>query len=294
MRDNRVRINLQKEMGTRVRALRSEAGLTQTDLAERAAVSPRLVAQVEAGQANISILRLAEISLALGRPLLELIPPRGDDRSLRAEIWRLMSRCSEEDWQELRHWLRQRLTDPQPLFVALVGIRGAGKSTVGARLAKRLKTRFIELDSLIEMAAGISLDALFAIHGEHYYRELERQALRDLLASSLGGVVATGGSVVSDPENWGLVKQRCFTVWLRALPHEHLARVQEQGDARSIEAWRVAMAGLKAVLARLEPYYGEAHLTVKTTGKSPVKVVNEITKVMSARVHSPTASPPLG
>src|SRR5262249_38083710 len=166
---------------------------------------------IEAGHANISILRLAEISAALGRPLQELIPPPGDDGSLHAETWRLLSGCSEADWQELRRWLRQRSGDPQPPFIALVGLRGLGTSTFGARLAKRLKTTFIELDSLVEKAAGISLGEIFAMHGELYYRGLEREALRDLLTSSQGGVVATGGSVVTDPENWELVKQRCFT-----------------------------------------------------------------------------------
>src|SRR5499427_4081748 len=262
-----VRNNLLKEIGDRVRALRSEARLTQTDLAERATLSPRFVAQVEAGQANISILRLAEISSALERPLQELIPPPSDDGSLHAELWR---------------WLRQRSGEPQPLFIALVGLRGAGKSTVGPRLAKRLKTEFIELDSLIENAAGISLGEIFAMHGEEYYRRLERAALTDILASASGAVVATGGSMVTDPENWGLIKRRCFTVWLRALPEEHMTRVQKQGDMRPMQGHPAAMAELKALLARRDPLYGESRLTVKTTGKAPGKVVSEIIEAMSA------------
>ena len=277
-----VRNNLLKEIGDRVRALRSEARLTQTDLAERATLSPRFVAQVEAGQANISILRLAEISSALDRPLQELIPPPGDDGSLHAEIWRMLGSCREEDLQELRRWLRQRSGEPQPLFIALVGLRGAGKSTVGPRLAKRLKTEFIELDSLVENAAGISLGEIFAMHGEEYYRRLERAALTDLLASARGAVVATGGSMVTDPENWGLIKRRCFTVWLRALPEEHMTRVQKQGDMRPMQGHPAAMAELKALLARREPLYGESQLTVKTTGKAPGKVVSEIIEAMSA------------
>src|SRR5215467_2355981 len=141
-----VGIRLLGEIGARVRALRSEALLTQTDLAERATLSPRFVALIEAGQANISILRLAEISLALARPLQELIPVPKDDSSVRGQIWHLLSRCNEEDLEELRHWLRQRL-EAQRQFIALVGLRGAGKSTVGPGLARRLKTEFIELDS---------------------------------------------------------------------------------------------------------------------------------------------------
>jgi len=276
-----VGIKLLKEIGARVRALRSEAQLTQTDLAEAATLSPRFVAQVEAGQANISILRLAEISMALARPLQELIPIPSDDASVHGEVWRLLSRCRQEDWEELRHWLRHRL-DAQPLVIALVGLRGAGKSTVGPRLARRLKTEFIELDSLVERAAGISLAEIFAMHGEYYYRGLEREALRDLLASGRGGVVATGGSVVTDPENWRLIKHHCFTVWLRALPQEHMTRVQKQGDTRPMRGHPAAMDELKALLARREALYSEAHLTVKTTSKSPDRVASVIIAALSA------------
>lgn len=283
MGERHVRNKLLNDVGARVRALRTQARLTQVDLAERAALSPRFVAQIEAGHANISILRLAEISSALDRPLQELIPPPSDDGSLHSEVWRMLGRCREEDWQELQHWLRQQLEDPQPQFIALVGIRGAGKSTVGPRLAKRLKIEFIELDSLIEKAAGISLGEIFAIHGEHYYRGLERQVLRDLLASTRGGVVATGGSVVTDPENWGLIMKRCFTVWLRALPDDLMTRMQKQGDTRPMRGRPAAMADLKALLARREPLYSEAHLTVKTGGKSPGKIVSEIIEAMPAR-----------
>jgi XRE family aerobic/anaerobic benzoate catabolism transcriptional regulator len=273
---------LLKEIGDRVRAIRSEEGLTQVDLAERSILSSRFIAQIEAGQANMSIMRLAEISSALGRPLQELIPPPSNDGSLYAEVWHLLSRFREEDWQELRHWLRQRSGKPQPQFIALVGLRGAGKSTVGALLAKRLKTEFIELDTLIEKAAGISLGEIFAMHGEDYYRRLEGEVLTDLLASARGGVVATGGSVVTDPENWGLVKRRCFTVWLRALPQEHMTRVQKQGDTRPMQGRPAAMTELKALLVRREPLYSEAQLTVKTTGKSPAKIASEIIETIPA------------
>jgi XRE family transcriptional regulator, aerobic/anaerobic benzoate catabolism transcriptional regulator len=273
---------LLKEMGARVRALRVETRLTQTELAERATLSPRFVAQIEAGQANISILRLAEISFAFNRPLQELIPPPSDDGSFHAEIWRLLSRCREEDWQELLHWLRQRLDQAPAVFIALVGLRGSGKSTVGARLAKRLKIEFIELDSLIESAAGISLEEIFAIHGEHYYRGLEREVLRELSTTARGGVVATGGSVVTDPESWALLRRRCFTVWLHALPEEFMRRLQKQGDMRPMQGRPAALDELKALLGRREPLYSEAQLTVKTTGKSPGKVVKEIIEAMSA------------
>jgi XRE family aerobic/anaerobic benzoate catabolism transcriptional regulator len=126
------------------------------------------------------------------------------------------------------------------------------------------------------------LGEIFAMHGEDYYRRLERAALTDLLASARGGVVATGGSVVTDPENFGLIKRRCFTVWLHALPEEFMRRLQKQGDMRPMQGHPAAMAELKALLVRREPLYSESQLTVKTTGKSPGKVVSEIIAALSA------------
>src|SRR5437016_5174265 len=131
--------SLLEGIGARVRALRGEARLTMKDLAERAQLSPRFVAQLEAGEGNISILRLAQVAAALGRPVHELIPPASNDSSLFAQIWHLLSRSSEDDLQELRRWLVERAGEPAPRFMALVGLRGAGKSTIGAQLAKRLK-----------------------------------------------------------------------------------------------------------------------------------------------------------
>jgi len=269
---------LLESIGARVRALRAEAQLTIKDLAERAGLSPRFVAQLEAGEGNISITRLAQVAAALNRPVQELIPPASRDGSLHAQIWHLLSRCSEDDLQELRRWLVARAGEPAPRFIALVGLRGAGKSTVGAMLARRLKTKFVELDSLIEQTAGMSLGEIFTLHGEEYYRRLEREALAKLLAESRGCVLATGGSLVTDAESWDLVKRRCFTVWLRATPREHMTRVMRQGDMRPMKDNPSAMAELKVLLDRREPLYAQADLTIKTSDKSPTAVVNQIIK----------------
>jgi XRE family aerobic/anaerobic benzoate catabolism transcriptional regulator len=273
-------------IGARVRAMRLESGLTVREFAERAALSPRFINQLEAGEGNISIARLARVADGLGRSLPELIPPPEDDGSLRSRTWRLLSECSDEDWQDLHQWLEKRRGNRRaPSFIALIGLRGAGKSTVGAMLAKRLKKRFIELDQWVEEAAGMPLGEIFATHGEGYYRRLEREALTQLFAttSASGGCIfAPGGSIVTDAEIWELIRRRCFTVWLHATPAEFMNRMRRQGDIRPMQGRPAAMAELKALLQRREPLYAESQLIIKTTGKSPAEITAQIIKAINS------------
>lgn len=274
-------------VGVRVRALRLKAGLTVKDFAERAALSPRFVHQLEGGAANISIAGLARVAAALGRSLTELIPPVSDDHSLPAEIWRLLSDRSAADLEDLRRWLdKGRGRESSGNFIALIGLRGAGKSTVGPLLAKRLKTEFVELDKRVEEAAGMSLSEIFATHGEAYYRSLQRESLLRLFARSGGCVVVPGGSVVTDPESWESLKRHCFTVWLHATPEEFMRRMRRQGDTRPMQGRPSAMAELRALLARRDPLYAESHLVVRTTHKSPRQVVAQVAKALSIGVSA--------
>lgn len=247
-------------LGAQVRSLRLEAKLTTRELAERSSLSLRFVIQLEAGRGNISIAGLARIAMALGCTLHELIPPAYSDRSLRSQT--------------------QAATAPR--FIALIGLRGAGKSTIGPLLAARLKTDFVELDALIEQAAGLSLGEIFSLHGEEYYRRLERAELGKLLARSRGCVLATGGSLVTDVGSWELVKQRCFTVWLHATPQEFMKRLRRQGDTRPMQSSPSAMAELKSLLARREPLYAQSALTIKTTRTAPRAVVAQIIKAAAS------------
>ena len=279
MDHEQIRASLLEAIGARVRALRLEAGLTVKDFAGRASLSPRFAHQLEAGMGNISISGLARVAAALGRTLPELIPPVADDRSVRAEIWRLLRESSGDDLLECRQWLEQRRgTKSKVRFIALIGLRGAGKSTVGPRLARRLKTEFVEMDKWVEEAAGMSLSEVFATHGEAYYRRLERESIRRVFARSGGCVLATGGSVVSDPESWELIRRRCFTVWLHATPEEFMKRMRRQGDLRPMQGRPSAMDELKALLARREPLYAESSLKIKTTGMSMAAVATQIVK----------------
>ena len=281
MDQENVKASVLGDVGARLRALRLEAGLTVKEFAHRAALSPRFVNQIEAGAGNTSIAGLARAAAALERSLPELIPPRSQDHSLYAEIWRLLGECSGDDLFDLQQWLEQRKgSKSRPRFIALIGLRGAGKSTVGRMLAKRLKTDFVELDKLVEKAAGMALSEIFATHGEAYYRELERESIFNLFGQMCGGVLAPGGSVVSDTESWELIKRRSFTVWLHATPEEFMKRMRRQGDLRPMQGRPSAMDELKALLARRDPLYAESGLKIKTTNKSPAAVVAQIIKAV--------------
>ena len=223
------------ELGRAVRERRTERGMTRNALSEKAGVSVRFIAELEAGRGNISVGRLHDVAVALGTTAAAL---------LAAEA---------------------RSADVRPGIVALLGLRGAGKSTVGPRLARHLGLKFVELDDLVARASGLSLAEVFELHGEAYYRRLERETLRRFLAESAPAVVATGGSIVNDRETYRLLRERAVTVWLKARPEDHWNRVVKQGDRRPMGKNPHAFEELKALLDAREPLYATADHTVDTT-----------------------------
>jgi XRE family aerobic/anaerobic benzoate catabolism transcriptional regulator len=269
-------------MGRRIRALRQSGGWSIEDLAARSQLSPRFVSEIEAGRGNISIARLSLIAHSLEQPLQNLIPPAKDDISLRGRIWELLDGCGREDLEELHAWLSARQAKPVERSIALVGVRGAGKSAIGKLLAARLSVPFVEFDALIEKEAGISLTELFRIHGEDYYRKLERTAMEKFLAESPRAVLATGGSLVADHDTWALVRRECHTVWLKAKAKDHWNRVVAQGDMRPMVNHPRAMEQLKMLLKSREPLYGQAELLVDTSRHTLRESVNLIIKRLLA------------
>jgi XRE family aerobic/anaerobic benzoate catabolism transcriptional regulator len=218
------------EVGGRIRTRRTSMGWTLREIAERSGVSARFLADLEAGKGNISVARLAHVARALDTPLVSLFP--SDD-------------------------------DKGPV-VALVGLRGAGKSTVGRALGRLLRVRFVELDALIEKQADLSLAELFSLHGEAYYKRLAYGALLKVLAGDEPVVLATGGSVVTDPETWQLLKRRTHTVWLKTSPEELWKRVLKVGDTRPMSNRASAMAELRSIIAQRASLYSEAAQTIDT------------------------------
>ena len=221
------------QLGRTLRSHRERAGLGVSELARRAGVSRRYLTDVERGRANVTILKLASLASALRVPLADLcdIPSRG----------------------------------PSVRRVALVGLRGAGKSTIGRRLALDLELPFVELDQLIEERSGMRLADSFSMHGEAWYRKLEREALEAWLERSGSGVLATGGSIVTHPESWQRLLETCRVVWLRAEPDDHWKRVIEQGDTRPMASHPRAREELREILADREPLYERSHLIVDTS-----------------------------
>lgn len=221
-------------LGRAVRQARLVSGLTLKDLAARSSLSVRYLSDLERGRGNISIGRLMKVARALGVRLNDLVAVL--DAPNRARI------------------------------VALVGLRGAGKTTVGRRVAEVLGYDFVELDERIETAAGLPLSQIFEIHGEDYYRRLEREVLEGLLAETGRGVVlTTGGGIVTAPQTWTILKARTLTAWLQAHPEDHYQRVMAQGDLRPMKNRPSAMAELRALLEIRGPLYAEAELHLHTS-----------------------------
>jgi XRE family aerobic/anaerobic benzoate catabolism transcriptional regulator len=234
-------------LGRRARAKRIAHGWTIREVAERSGVSPRFLVQLEAGRGNISVRRLADVARALETTAAGL--------------------------------LTEGEAGAGPV-VALLGLRGAGKTTIGRRLAKRLRMSFVELDRRIEEAADLSLAEIFSLHGEDYYRRLERDALEAVLEERRPMVLATGGGIVTSADTFALLKRAARTVWLRARPEDHWNRVVRQGDRRPMADHPQAMADLRSLLASREPLYAVASHTVDTAGRSVDAVVKEIAGVV--------------
>lgn len=232
------------QVGARVRAARDGAGLARRELAAASGLSERFLAQLEGGTGNISLTRFAAVADALGTTPAEL--------------------------------LAGLASDPRRPAIALLGVRGAGKSTIGAALARRLKVPFVEVDQQIETAAGLRLGQIFELHGEAYYRKAEHDVLRRLLARRAPLVLAAGGSIVSDEGNYALLRARCQTVWLKARAQDHWDRVVAQGDRRPMAERAHAFAELEQLLAARASRYALADHTIDTSHRTPAAVVDEL------------------
>jgi len=234
-------------LGERVRTWRTEHGMTRRQLSVASGVSERYLAQLEAGQGNMSVLLLRKVARAMGVAVERLV--------------------------------REEETQQRP--IALLGLRGAGKSTLGAKLAQSLNVPFVELDREVEKEAGAPLGEVFAMYGQDAFRRFERRALERVLAAHPQAVIATGGGLVTDPGTYDLLLERCRCIWLKAAPEEHMNRVIAQGDMRPFKGRSAALDEIRKLLADRDRLYGRAAAMVDTSGRTVRQSLAELRRVIA-------------
>jgi XRE family transcriptional regulator, aerobic/anaerobic benzoate catabolism transcriptional regulator len=283
------------ELGQRVRRIRALRGMSRKTLAGASDISERYIAQLEGGMGNLSVLLLRRVAKAAGITLDDLIGDTPDETAMFRDLLRT---ATPEAIERAKAALRGDETvslyrRPVVDRVALIGMRGAGKSTLGRLAAKRLRWKFIELNREVERESGFSMAEIFRLYGQEGYRRLELEALRKISARREPMILATGGGIVSEPATFELLVSSFFTIWLKAAPEEHMARVRQQGDLRPMANERAAMDDLRTILSTREPFYARADAAVDTSGRSVDSGASEILSVIasSSRAESePKAS----
>ena len=261
-----------KTLGDSVRQTRTRRGMTRKVLARDSGVSERYLAQIELGKGNTSILVLRRLAQALDVPLNQLLSDGAEPLVEFVHTVEFLRRLPVEQIKQARLFLLQQFSGVDLAVrkqrIALIGMRGAGKSTLGSMLAQKLEMPFIELDRLIEQESGLPLSLIFDFHGQAGFRRLERRCLEQVFERYSRFVLATGGSLVSEPATFERLLSCCFTIWVKASPEEHMQRVIAQGDMRPMADNREAMDDLKRILGGRRPLYSKADLTVDSGGRT--------------------------
>jgi XRE family aerobic/anaerobic benzoate catabolism transcriptional regulator len=259
------------QLGRRVREVRDRRGMARKLVAREAGVSERHLAHLEAGEGNVSIMLLRNIARALDVSLIELLAPETEDTVEKRLIRRFLERLPQHRLEDVVFRLMRDYGHEESVRrkrVALIGLRGAGKSTLGARLAREEGVPFVELDREIEKDTGMPASEIFSLYGQTGYRRIEKQTLGRVIGEHRRVVLSVGGGVVSQPETFDLLLSNCFTIWLKALPEEHMARVLAQGDLRPMAGNDEAMENLKRILEAREPLYAKADTVLDTSGQT--------------------------
>jgi XRE family aerobic/anaerobic benzoate catabolism transcriptional regulator len=260
------------ELGQRVRSLRGRRGMTRRQLAQDAGVSERYLGQLETGDGNVSVMLLRRIASALAVTPAELLVPEDRDSVEKRLVRRFLERLPAHRLEDVVFRLMRDLGQEEAARrrrIALIGLRGAGKSTLGARLAAELRLPFVELNREVERETGLPVAEVIALYGQAGYRRIERRSLDRVLRENERAVISPGGGVVSEEETFDLLLANCYTVWLRASPEEHMSRVLAQGDLRPMAGNDEAMDDLRRILDVREPLYRKADAIVDTSGQTP-------------------------
>ncbi len=274
-----------RQLGERVRVLRSQRGMTRKALALHAKVSERYLAQLEAGKGNISIVLLRRVARAIGLPVTQLVHDGAEPPLDLVLLTQFLERLPAGKLGEARKLVAEHFNAPAEDMrhrrIALIGLRGGGKTTLGALLAQRLGVPFIELDREIERRSGATLSEIFDMFGQETFRRAERDALDDVLRRHPNFVIATSGSIVTEPGTLELLLSSCLTVWLRAEPEDHMNRVMAQGDMRPMAKSGRAMEDLISILKSREPLYAKAEASLFTSGKTPEQNLTELLRIVA-------------
>ena len=277
-------------LGREVRRARAKRGMTRRQLAQASHTSERYLAQIESGTGNPSVTVLRAIAQALDISAANLLGEPAAHSGARAALLDLVARLPEQSLAELTQLIEARLLPPERADrarrIALIGLRGAGKSTLGRMLARHLGWPFIELDRVVEQDYGASIPDMIEIAGTVTFRRHERAALAHVIAQHDAAVITTAGGIVSDRENYALLLRRSHTIWIKARPEEHMSRVMAQGDFRPMAQNREAMADLVAILEARGSDYARAQAQLDTSSETVEQSFAKLLRISSDVLRS--------
>ncbi len=277
-----------RSLADKIRDARAQRGMTRSALAADSGVSLRFLAQLEGGQGNPSILVLRRIAAAMGFPPDALVsdePPRSIDHTLLVQA---LKRLPDGELLKARALLNEHFgldaaLEAKKHYTTLIGLRGAGKSTLGRRLAAHRGVPFFELDREVEREYGATIGEILQLHGQPGYRRFERDSLQAVMSKNPAAVIETGGGLAADAETLPLLLEGSLVVWVRAAPEEHMQRVIDQGDLRPMARSREAMRELKDILKAREPFYRQAHVHLNTSGRTLEQSFQELLESLDRR-----------
>jgi len=277
------------EIGHLVRLERAKRGVTRRRLAEQSGISERYLAQIEGGEGNPSVIVLKAIAEAIDVPVIALLPRTSARSAAVTRILDLLARVPASELPGISGMIEGRIAaaSDRARRIALVGLRGAGKSTLGNKLAKHLGVPFIELNRVIEQEYGATVSLLIEMSGLNTFRRYERECLEQVIAEHASVVIATAGGIVSNPDTYALLLRRTRTIWVKAQPNEHMRRVMAQGDFRPMAQNRAAMSDLLTILEARRDDYARAEAQLDTSGETLEASFAKLTRLVAPFVIGP-------